>query len=167
MDHKFLSIYLNDHLAGSVVGSRLSRRIARKNRGNDYGAEISKIAEEIEEDQRQLHEVMERSGVRKKRVRLGLGWVAERSMTLKPNGALVGYSPLSRVLDLEALTMGITGKLELWRSLEASRNGSDLQGIDLARLIERAESQRDRVEDLRIRAAREALSDRTATTHPA
>jgi hypothetical protein len=87
-------------------------------------------------------------------------------MRLKPNGALVGYSPLSRVLDLEGLTMGITGKLELWRSLDASVKG-DLSGIDLARLIERAEDQRDRVEDLRIRAAREALSESTPTTDPA
>ncbi len=167
MERKFLSIYLNDHLAGSVVGSRLARRIAKKNRGNDYGAQVSKIADEIEEDQRQLQEVMERTGVRTKRPRLALAWLAEKGMRLKPNGTLVGYSPLSRVLDLEGLTMGITGKLELWRSLEASRSGSELPGIDLARLIERAEGQRDRVEDLRIRAAREALGDSTATTHPA
>lgn len=167
MEHKFLSIYLNDHLAGSVVGSRLARRIARKNRGNDYGAQVSKIAEEIEEDQRQLQEVMERTGVRTKRPMLALAWVAEKAMRLKPNGTLVGYSPLSRVIDLEGLTMGITGKLELWRSLDASQNGSDLEGIDLARLIERAEDQRDRVEDLRIRAAREALSESTPTTDPA
>lgn len=167
MEQKFLSIYLNDHLAGSIVGSRLARRIARKNRGNDYGAQVSKIAEEIEEDQRQLSEVMDRTGVRTKRPRLALAWLAEKAMRLKPNGALVGYSPLSRVLDLEGLTMGITGKLELWRSLDASRNGSDLQGIDLARLIERAEDQRDRVEDLRLRAAREALSKSTPTTDPA
>jgi hypothetical protein len=167
VEHKFLSIYLNDHLAGSVVGSRLARRIAKKNRGNDYGAQVSKIAAEIEEDQQQLEEVMERAGVRTKRPRLALAWLAEKAMRLKPNGAVVGYSPLSRVLDLEGLPMGITGKLELWRSLDASRTGSDLQGIDLARLIERAEDQRDRVEDLRIRAAREALSESTATTDPA
>jgi len=167
VERKFLNIYLNDHLAGSVVGSRLARRIARKNRGNDYGAPVSRIAEEIEEDQRQLQEVMERTGVRTKRPRLALAWLAEKTMRLKPNGTLVAYSPLSRVLDLEGLTMGITGKLELWRSLDASLNGSDLQGIDLARLIERAEDQRDRVEDLRIRAAREALSESTPTTDPA
>ena len=166
MERKYLTIYLNDHLAGSVVGSRLARRIAKKNRGNDYGAQVSKIADEIEEDQRQLQEVMERTGVRAKRPRLALAWLAEKGMRLKPNGTVVGYSPLSRVLDLEGLTMGITGKLELWRSLDASVKG-DLSGIDLARLIERAEDQRDRVEDLRIRAAREAFSESTPRTDPA
>jgi hypothetical protein len=102
---------------------------------------------------------MERLGVRKKQVRLGMAWVAEKAMRLKPNGKLIGYSPLSRVTELEGLTMGITGKLELWRSLEAVRDGSALSDVDLEKLIARAESQRDRVEDLRIKAAREALGD--------
>jgi hypothetical protein len=167
VNRKLLGIYMNDHLAGSVVGLRLARRITRQNEDNEYGRQMAQIAEEIEEDKETLHQIMERMGVHQKQTRLALAWVAEKAMRLKPNGRLVGYSPLSRVLDLEGLTMGITGKLELWRSLEASRSGSELQGIDLARLIERAEGQRDRVEDLRIRAAREALGDRTATTHPA
>jgi hypothetical protein len=62
------------------------------------------------------------------------------------------------VLELEGLTIGITGKLELWRSLEALDGGADIGGTDFSALAARAENQRDRVEDLRIRAAREALS---------
>ena len=31
MDRKLLAIYLNDHLAGSVVGANLAKRIAREN----------------------------------------------------------------------------------------------------------------------------------------
>jgi hypothetical protein len=159
MDHRMLGIYLNDHLAGSVVGGNLARRIAHENRDNEYGRAVTQIAAEIDEDRTQLEGVMERLGVRKKQVRLGMAWVAEKAMRLKPNGKLIGYSPLSRVTELEGLTMGITGKLELWRSLEAVRDGSALSDVDLEKLIARAESQRDRVEDLRIKAAREALGD--------
>ena len=53
--------------------------------------------------------------------------------------------------------MGITGKLELWRSLEALDGGAETGGMDFAALAARVEDQRDRVEDLRVRAAREAL----------
>lgn len=159
MNRKLLGIYMNDHLAGSVVGLRLARRITRQNEGNEYGRETAQIAKEIEEDKETLHEIMERVGVRQKQTRLALAWVAEKAMRLKPNGRLAGYSPLSRVLELEGLTMGITGKLELWRSMHALENRSAIRDVDFARLIERAESQRDRVEDLRVQAAREALSD--------
>ena len=35
-----LGIYLNDHLAGSVVGENLAKRIARQNEDNDYGRAV-------------------------------------------------------------------------------------------------------------------------------
>jgi hypothetical protein len=158
MNRKLLGIYLNDHLAGSVVGGNLAKRIARQNEGNEYGTKVAQIAREIDEDQATLREVMNRAGVRRKQVRLVAARLTEVASRLKRNGRLVGYSPLSRVLELEGLTMGITGKLELWRSLEAIENGSRIGGLDFAALAARAENQRDRAEDLRVRAAREALS---------
>jgi hypothetical protein len=159
MNRKMLAIYLNDHMAGSVVGSRLAMRVARQNEDNDYGTKVAGVAREIEEDRATLRELMDRLGVKRQRLRLGVAWPVEKLMRLKPNGRLVRYSPLSRVLELETLTMGITGKLELWRSMEAIEDGSKMPGFDFDRLIERAEAQRDLVEDLRVRAAREALTE--------
>ena len=83
-----------------------------------------------------------------------------KAMRLKPNGNLFRYSPLSRVLELETLTIGITGKLELWRSMEAVDNGNGIPGFDFSQLARRAEAQRDVIEDVRVRAAQEALSER-------
>jgi hypothetical protein len=160
MDRKLLGIYLNDHLAGSVMGSRLANRIVRQNEGNDYGTKVAGIAREIEEDRATLRELMDRLGIGEQRARMAMAWVAEKAMRLKPNGKLVGYSPLSRVLELETLTMGITGKLELWRSMAAVENGAKIPGFDFSQLAQRAEAQRDVVEELRVRAAREALSGR-------
>ena len=162
MDRKLLGIYLNDHLAGSVVGENLAKRIARQNEDNEYGRAVAQIAKEIEEDKATLREVMDRAGVRQKQIRLAFARVTELGTRLKPNGRLVGYSPLSRVLELEGLTMGISGKLELWRSLEALNSSADIGGMDYSALAARAENQRDRGEDLRGRAAREALSGQTA-----
>jgi hypothetical protein len=156
VDQKLLGIYLNDHLAGSVVGTRLVRRIAKHNEGNHYGSEASRLAHEIEQDKATLEELMERLGVRKKRARLAVAAVTETAGRLKPNGRLVGYSPLSRVIELEALTIGITGKLELWQSLKAT--GERIDGVDPDELIARAEDQRGRVRELRLQASREAFS---------
>jgi hypothetical protein len=159
MNQRMIGIYLNDHLAGSVMGSRLAKRIARQNEGNEYGTKVAGIAREIEEDKATLHELMDRLGIGEQRARMAMAWVAEKAMRLKPNGRLLRYSPLSRVLELEALTMGITGKLELWRSMEAVENGAKVPGFDFTQLAQRAETQRDLVEDLRVRAAREALGE--------
>jgi len=160
MDRKLLGIYLNDHLAGSMVGSRLAKRIVRQNEGNEYGSGVASIAREIEEDRAILRRLMEHLGVEEQRARVAMAWVTEKAMRLKPNGNLFRYSPLSRVLELETLTMGITGKLELWRSMEVVQNGQKITGFDFAQLARRAEAQRDAVEDLRVRAAREALAGR-------
>ncbi|HEY7266147.1 MAG TPA: hypothetical protein VH501_00495 [Solirubrobacterales bacterium] len=158
MDHRLLTIYVNDHLAGSVVGKNLAKRIAHRNDGNELGRQVAEIAREIEEDQAILHDVMRRAGVRRKRIRLAIARAVEMATRLKPNGRLVGYSPLSRVMELEGLTMGITGKLELWRSLRAVENDPEVPDVDYERMAARAEDQRDRVEELRIKAAAEALS---------
>ena len=160
MNRTLLTIYLNDHLAGSVVGSRLAQRIVRENEGNDYATKVAGIAQEIEEDRDSLRRLMDRLGIEEQRARMAMAWVTEKAMRLKPNGNLFRYSPLSRVMELETLTMGITGKLELWRSLEAVENGNLISGFDFGHLARRAEAQRDAVEDLRVRAAREALGGR-------
>lgn len=60
--------------------------------------------------------------------------VAEKLGRLKPNGQLHGYSPLSRVIELEGLYLGISGKLP--------------------RLAARAERQRTEVESLQSAAAK-------------
>ena len=142
-----------------MVGSSLARRIARENESNDYGQQVAEIAAEIEGDKAKLGELMKRLGIRKKQLRLGMAWAAEKGMRLKPNGRPRRLFAAQPRLELEGLTMGITGKLELWRSLQAIADGDGrLPEAEIDALIHRAESQRDRVEDLRIKAAREALS---------
>lgn len=155
-----LSIYLDDHYAGSSGGVALARRIVKENRGNDYGRAVAPVAREIEEDQASLRRIMERAGAEPSRLKSGLARVAERVGRLKLNGSLRGYSPLSRLVELEGLAIGVTGKLQLWRSLlRAGSNGSGpVAGEEeLRRLISRAESQREVLEGLHDQAAREAL----------
>jgi hypothetical protein len=85
-------------------------------------------------------------------------WAGEKLGRLKLNGQVKGYSPLSRVLELEGLTVGIGAKLSLWRILlEVAAEEPRLDADRLRRLIERGEEQRRTVEELRTLAAREAF----------
>lgn len=154
MSRSLLSIYLNDHLAGATVGVELARRSSRSNRGSpEFGQPLARICGEIEADKVSLEEVMAALGVGRDRVKPVGAWVAEKLGRLKPNGRLRGYSPLSRVIELEGLYLGISGKLRLW-SLLSERSDAALEEFDLAGLAERAERQRVEVETLQSAAVR-------------
>lgn len=162
---ELLGIYLNDHLAGAIVGRELSKRSAKSNQGTEFGPFLVKLSAEIEEDERSLRMIMDRLGVKPNPVKDSGAWLAEKFGRLKLNGSLTGYSELSRVVELEGLTVGITGKLALWRSLKESAatggqslDGQSLDGIDLDLLLARAEKQLSDVEERRVTAARMAFS---------
>ena len=156
--HTRLSIYLNDHLGGSAAGVNLARRLADHNKGTEYGPPLERIAREVEEDVASLRDIMARFGVDEDRVKQAGAVVFERIGRLKLNGQLTGYSPLSRLVELEAMMLGVTGKRALWLSLyESYRGDPRLKGVDLADLNHRAKEQRTKLEELRRKAAREAL----------
>lgn len=153
---ELLRTYLQDHHAGSTVGVELARRAAGANQDTEFGESLARIADEIAEDRESLERLMERLGVKPHPVKDAGGWVAEKLGRLKPNNRLLGYSPLSRVLELEGLLIGVTGKLALWEALRDSL-GESLDGVDLVALGDRAQDQRARLEDMRRRAAVEAF----------
>ena len=158
MNRKLLGIYLNDHLAGSTAGVELARRAAGSNEGNEYGAFLSVLAGEIQEDRDSLKDIMRRLEYGEDIPKKIGAWTFEKIGRLKPNGQLTGYSPLSRVVELEGLALGITGKLALWKSLqELVDEEPRLDAAELARLRERAERQQHDVEGHRLRAVREAF----------
>jgi hypothetical protein len=156
---RLVGIYLQDHLAGSVVALELIQRSARSNEANELGAFLTSLHEEIRADQKTLLDVMGALGVEPSRVKNGLAWTAEKAGRLKLNGRLLRYSPLSRVHELETLEAGIVGKRSLWTNLEVL-DDPRLAGLDLPRLVERAEAQRADVEGWRRRAA-DALRPRS------
>jgi hypothetical protein len=99
---------------------------------------------------------MDRFDVSHDRVKVGAAWLAERAGRLKLNGRLLGRSPLSRLIELEGLHLGVTGKADLWKTLETTVAGR-LEGVDLAELIRRAERQAAELQEHRLRAAEHAF----------
>jgi hypothetical protein len=158
---RLLEIYLADHLAAATAGVELARRAARNNATTELGDVLRKLGDEVEDDRRMLQRIVERLGFRESRAKEAAARVAERFGRLKFNGQVRGYSPLSRVLELEALSVGIAGKLALWQSLQSVPDlGQRLSGIDLQELVERAQRQRSQIEKRRLGAAHEAFGRR-------
>ena len=71
---------------------------------------------------------------------------------LKLNGHLTGRSPLSSLVELEAVEVGVYGKLLLWQVLR-DRRPRGAGAVDLDELIRRAQRQLDEVERHRRDAA--------------
>lgn len=156
MERDPIAIYLNDHLAGATVGVEVARRTLNSNNDNEFGEFLRRLAGEVEDDRQTLRSVMRELDVRVDRAKQAAAWGSEKLGRLKPNGRLVGYSPLSRLVELEFLSIGITGKLGMWRVLQRVLD-EPLTSADLASLIERAERQRTEVDEYRVRAAVEAF----------
>jgi hypothetical protein len=155
-----LGIYLNDHLAGSTLGMDLARRVARAERDWAGGETLATIAGEIEQDRTALLELMAALRVPVRRYKTAAAWVAEKVSRLKPNGRLLHRSPLTRVVELEMLRLGVTGKASGWRTLRSLADGdARLDSARLDELLNRARRQAQQLERLRVRAAAEAFGD--------
>jgi hypothetical protein len=165
-DRKLLGIYLNDHLAGATAGLELVKRARGENEGSELGDVLAHLADEIEADRRALEGVMEDLDIGRDHPKVLAAWVAEKVGRLKPNGQILGYSPLSKLIELEGLALGIQGKLSLWRALiEIAAEDDRLDPDYLGRLAERAQRQRDQVEQQRLLAAREAFAEKAGAQH--
>jgi hypothetical protein len=154
---KYLGIYLNDHLAGSTGGLELVKRAAGEHEGTALGTFLAGLREEIREDRQVLEELMDRLGVAPDKAKTAVAWAGEKAGRLKLNGEIRGRSPLTPLIELEALSLGIEGKRLMWLAL------SDVEDLPLSRerlaeLVVRAEHQREGVEYHRRQAARQALN---------
>jgi hypothetical protein len=155
---QLLHIYLDDHRAASVAGIALTRRTARANPG-PLGECLRGIVDELEEDQALVDQLMVELGARRRRTKYLLARVGAELGRLKLNGRLLSYSPLSRVLELEALLGGINTRGRLWVAL-AEIEGDDARvgpSRTAGELAERARAQVERLDPFHRDAVRVAF----------
>lgn len=157
-DTEPLDSYLNDHLAGSAAAVELVERIRDNNEGTALAAHMEGLLAEIERDRDTLGAVMERLGVVRSTPKQAAGKVLESLSRLRLNERVTGSEEITLLMELETLSLGIEGKLSLWRALSEVSGRPELADVDLAALAARAVSQRAGVERFRLEAAAAALA---------
>jgi len=153
-----LGIYLNDHLAGATGVVELARRTARTNRGSDIGDALARLKTEVVDDRVALLHMMAALGIRLRHYKMYAGWAAEKVGRLKLNGHVRSRSPLSIVVELEALRLGVEATAAGWCTLrEVAKHDGRLDAARLDGLLARTRRQAGVLEELRARKTTEVF----------
>jgi ferritin-like metal-binding protein YciE len=156
MGAPLLHVYLRDHLAGAAAGERLAGWLRAAQSHGALEPLFERLHDEIRDDRAQLLRLMKDVGARPSRLKAGAARLLETAGRLKLNGRLVRRSPLSSLVELEALAAGVSGKRSLWASLSSA--GIAPGSVDLTELRRRADDQLRLLDAARPRIARAALA---------
>ena len=155
---KHLGTYLNDHLAGSVAALELIEYLSKNYPDTKLETFFADLHVDISADQEVLRDLLRTFEKGESTVRKAGAWIAEKLGRAKLGISEMEVRGTGLLEALEGLVLGITGKQLLWRTLgAASETMPQLKGLDYAHLEQRAREQRDRVEEKRLEAAREAF----------
>ena len=155
----YLSTYMQDHRAGAEMGVNLAERLRDENLGTPYEDFLTLLAQQIAGDVETLDAIMASFGVDKSKLKIAGAAIGEKLGRMKPNEQLAGYSPLSRVLELEMLRSGVEGKHALWNSLvEVADHDERLDVEQLQGLVQSAEKQLEGLREHHRMAAYEAFA---------
>jgi hypothetical protein len=158
MADKAMDVYLNDHLAGAMLGSDLAKQIRDQNENTPLGELMQSLAPQIEEDRQTLTGLMQRMDISTSPVKQAGAWVTEKVSRAKFGGLASGEPQLGTFMAIESLAFGVLGKLSLWRALaQVADEYPAIASVDLNELIDRAQTQYDRLEHQRLAASRRAL----------
>ncbi len=134
---RLLHIYLDDHAAGATAGAHRAARLAEAESDSADAAALARFADDVQQDFEALLAVMATAGVEPSRMKAHLASIAEKVGTLKLNGRVLDRSPLSTIVELEAMQMAVRGKRSLWETLQVALPSAT--GLDT--LIGRADEQ--------------------------
>jgi hypothetical protein len=147
-----LATYLNDHLAGATAATKRMERLAEAERQSIDGTELSRIAGEIAEDTRTLLEIFEVLNIRVQSFKRVAATVVEWIGLLKSNGTISRRSPMTTVVELEALRMGVIGKQAMWAALHETSLSTS---FDFDELLQRAQRQHESITEIHRRRTHE------------
>ena len=156
-----LAVYLQDHLAGSVQAVELVELLRDQHKHGEIVAFAVSILVEIKADQQVLRGLAEQVGEGSSGVKELAAWFADKLTRWKLRAE--DKDDLGTFEALEFLSLGILGKLSLWRALdEVALLDARLRGTDFKHLAARAETQQAQVEQLRLEVGRLVLVKSTA-----
>ncbi|MEA2293854.1 MAG: hypothetical protein QOE86_1493 [Solirubrobacteraceae bacterium] len=153
-----LHVYLNDHLAGATAGVELVRTAA-ENHDGELGDFFQELADGIGADYETLTSLINQMGAKASGAKEAFAKIGAEVSESKFSGESVDDPQFGTFLTLETLSIGVEGKQCMWKALKAVEGDyAELASLDIDTLIERAQSQRDRLEGKRLEIAGSALS---------
>ncbi len=159
IDHHLLGVYLNDHLSGATGGVELFRRAASAQVRTANRRALQDLLIEVSDDRRALEQIMQDLGIPVRRYKVAGGWALEKLGRLKLNGTVLRRSPLSDVVELEGMRIGVVAKDALWLLLQRlSADEPRLNSTLLERLHNSAVRQLEKLEELRLATATTAFT---------
>ncbi|MFT4038806.1 MAG: hypothetical protein QM692_11545 [Thermomicrobiales bacterium] len=147
-----LAIYLNDHLAGSVIALEMLEDL-------QDDPDLTELRRDILADRELLEHLIARTGADLSKPRQAAAWLTEKAGDLKLLLDDPDQGALRRLEMLETVAMGIDGKAALWATLrQIQPTHALLLPEDFTALQQRAARQRARIETHRLAAAQAAFA---------
>lgn len=146
-----LAHHVRLHLVGAAAGIAL---FGRELADADARRETGRIRRELVAERRELVAIAESIGASDPILPSFGATVGERLGRLKPNGRLLHRTPLTDVVDLEAMRDAVAGKIGGW---EAMLQSSRIDHEVLNRLLGQARRQHDTLGELHAQAASRAF----------
>jgi len=162
MNREVINGQLQHHWAGATGGVALFERVGRTHGDEAAAATVSRLAVEIGEDREALRAIMHAVGVEPSTLGAMTARAGEWVGRFKPNGRIVSRSPLSDVLELEALRIAVSGKRSGWQVLrELADREPRIDAGEMDRLLERADAQLETLRETHLRVALERVLEQS------
>jgi hypothetical protein len=134
-------------------------RLIKTYKGKPLEQFFKDLRNDIDADQGELQNLIEKLGEKESVVRKASLWMAEKFSRAKIRLSDSEEDRIGLFHALEGLVLGITGKRGLWTALgAAAETVPELLELDYARLEKRAADQCDRVDAKRLEIARKVFS---------
>jgi hypothetical protein len=157
-----IHVYLNDHLAGATAGVDLVKQAVERHDGA-LGEFFAQLADEISGDLNTLTSLMDQMDAHHSGAKEVLAKAGSEISEAKFSGESLDDPEFGTFITLETLSIGVEGKLCMWKALKVVADDyAELNAADIDTLIERARSQRDKLEGKRLEVASTALSSKVS-----
>lgn len=151
-----LATYLTDHMAGSVSAAELVARLRAGEIDPALASALGQVAESIQRHQGIVRQLLGQRGRREHRGKNLAAWLAEK--LTRPVMPIDGDDEFGLLRALEALMMGMRGRVAMWQALETILpSHPELIGLDARGLCLEAEEQLRMMDRHRLEVARLAL----------
>ncbi|WP_408897629.1 hypothetical protein ACJ5H2_00640 [Nocardioides sp. R1-1] len=158
MDDNLLRAYLQHHWVGSTAGVSLFRRVARTHGIAVVAAEVGRLADQVAQERETMRRVMHDLGARPTTIGTVAAKVGAELGRFKPNGRIITRSPLTDLLEIEALRIAVYGKRSGWEVLRSVADDDPrLEPALFDSLVAQSKRQLDTLAELHLTTARRRI----------